>query len=72
MTHPVIDSSVFVPPPPGAARPPRIPVPAHRHLAHHDTTGLLPAMQSLFSIIIIAIFIILLISICIIFTALGF
>jgi signal peptidase I len=58
MTHPVIDSSVFVPPPPGAAPPPRIPVPAHRHLAHHDTTGLLPAMQSLFSIIIIAIFII--------------
>jgi signal peptidase I len=58
MTHPVIDSSVFVPPPPGAAPPPRIPVPAHRHLAHRDTAGLLPAMQSLFSIIIIAIFII--------------
>jgi signal peptidase I len=58
MTHPVIDSSVFVPPPPGAAPPPPIPVPAHRHIAHHETTGLLPAMQSLFSIIIIAIFII--------------
>jgi signal peptidase I len=58
MTPPVIGSGVSVPLPPGAAPPPRIPVPAHRHLAHRDTAGLLPAMQSLFSIIIIAIFII--------------
>jgi signal peptidase I len=64
MNHPVVDSSVSPAPVPLAPEavlfPPSTPVPAqaHRHVAHQGHTGLLPALQSLFCIIIIAIFII--------------
>jgi signal peptidase I len=60
MNHPVAESSVSPPHAPEAVplAPPPIPHPAHRHIAHHETAGLLPALQSLFAIIVIAIFII--------------
>ena len=60
MNHPVAESSVSPPHAPEAVplAPPPIPRPAHRHIAHHETAGLLPALQSLFAIIVIAIFII--------------
>jgi signal peptidase I len=64
VNHPVADPSVppvpLPPTPEAVSFPPSTPIPAqsHRQVPHHGHTGLLPALQSLFSIIIIAIFII--------------
>jgi signal peptidase I len=64
VNHPVADPSVSPVPLPSTSEavsfPPSTPIPTqvNRHVTHHAPTGLLPALQSLFSIIIIAIFII--------------
>jgi signal peptidase I len=53
-----VQSAVAVSPQPASAPRPSHPVPQLRHQHRHEADGFLPALQSLFSIIVIAIFII--------------